>query len=159
MTVALLQMWVGRQRMRGRELQMLWPAHGQKFSATLLTKLVQSVTVHWQLSVTLVSFLMLVCDWIRWIRPRVQIAKSAITGDDIRIARLESAILAVPVHFSFAVDYRAPGGVTISLTGRSSEPCCDRNGSDTNCQFRRDFCHDDPSLASSMCLSQHRPGL
>jgi hypothetical protein len=52
MTVALLQMWVGRQRMRGRELQMLWPAHGQKFSATLLTKLVQSVTVHWQLSVT-----------------------------------------------------------------------------------------------------------
>jgi hypothetical protein len=38
----------------------------------------------------LVSFLMLVCDWIRWIRPRVQIA-----------------------HFSFAVDYRAPGGVTI----------------------------------------------
>jgi hypothetical protein len=60
-----------------------------------------------QLSVTLVSFLMLVRDWIRWSRPRVQIAKSAITGNDIRIARPESAVLAVPVHFSFAVYYRA----------------------------------------------------
>src|SRR6516164_4733026 len=64
---------------------MSWPANGQKISATLLTSLVHSqlsVTVHWQLSVTLVSFLMLVRDWIRW--TRVQIAKSAITGNDIR---------------------------------------------------------------------------
>src|SRR6516225_3424718 len=148
---ALLQMWVGRQRTRSQELQMSWPANGQKISATLLTSLVHSqlsVTVHWQLSVTLVSFLMLVRDWIRWTRPRVQIAKSAITGNDIRIARLESAVLAVPVHFSFAVYHRAPGGVTVSLTGGSSGPCYNRNGSETDCQFRRDFCHDDPSLAS-----------
>jgi hypothetical protein len=144
-------MWVGRQRTLGQELQMSWLAHGQKISATLLTRLVHSQlseTVHWQLSVTLVSFLMLVRDWIRWTRPRVQIAKSAITGNDIRIARLESAVLAVPVNFSFAVYHRAPGGVTISLTGRSSEARYDRNGSDTNCQVRRDSCHDDPSLAS-----------
>jgi hypothetical protein len=138
-----MQMWVGRQRTLGQELQMSWLAHGQKISATLLTHSQLSETVHWQLSVTLVSFLMLVRDWIRWTRPRVQIAKSAITGNDIRIARLESAVLAVPVHFSFAVYHRAPGGVTISLTGRSSEPCYDRNGSDTNCQFRKGFRHDD----------------
>src|SRR6516162_6945359 len=137
---------------------MSWPANEQKISATLLTSLVHSqlsVTVHWQLSVTLVSFLMLVRDWIRWTRPRVQIAKSAITGNDIRIARLESAVLAVPVHFSFAVYHRAPGGVTVSLTGGSSGPCYNRNGSETDCQFRRDFCQRRSLLGF---FSQHRNG-
>jgi len=142
MTVALLQMWVGRQRTRGQELQMSWPAHGQKTSATLLTSL-----VHSQLSVTLVLFLMLVRDWIRWTRPRVQIAKSAITGNDIRIARLESAVLAVPIHLSFAVYYRAPGGIAISSAGRSSKRRCGRKSRETKYQFCRGFFqHDEPSV-------------
>jgi hypothetical protein len=108
--------------------------------------------------VVTVSFLMLVRDWIRWARPRVQIAKSAITRDHVRNAFLHSTVLAVPVHVSFEVYHCAPGSVTISSTGCISEACYDRNGSDTNCQFRRGFCHDNLSLASFECFSKHRNG-
>src|SRR5215469_17950458 len=110
MILPLSRMWVGRQPPRWQELQMSRPAIERKISATLLARLVQ-------LSVTLVSLLMLVRDWIRRAGPRVQIAKSAITRDHVRNAFLHSAVLAVPVHVSFEVYYCAPRGVTISSTG------------------------------------------
>jgi len=77
-------------------------------------------------------------------RPRVQSAKAAITGDYVRAAFLNRAVLAVPVHVSAESYYRAPGGITISSAGRSSEPRRRRKGNDANCQFRKG--HDDFSL-------------
>jgi hypothetical protein len=77
--------------------------------------------------------------------PRVQSAKAAITGDYVRAAFLNRAVLAVPVHVSAESYYRAPGGITVSSAGRSSEPRRRRKGNNTNCQFRKG--HDNPSLA------------
>ena len=57
-------------------------------------------TSHWHLLVTRVSFLMFVRDYLGGSRSRVQSAKTSITGDDIRHAFLNCAVLAVPVHVS-----------------------------------------------------------
>ena len=59
-------------------------------------------------------------DYLRRSRPRVQIAKAAITGEYVAqmIARLECGVLAVPVHIAFSgIDYRAPRGIAIRLAG------------------------------------------
>ena len=85
---------------------------------------------------------MFVCDCLKRTRPRVQIAKSAITCDHVRNTFLHSAVLTVPVHVALEVHYSAPGGVTISLAGRGSEPGCRCKSSDTKCQFRKGFRHD-----------------
>jgi len=105
-----------------------------------------------------VSFLVLVCDSIRWTRPRVQIAKAAIAGDYVRDAFFYSAVLAVPVHVSLEAYYCAPRGITISPAGRRSEPCCRRKGSDTNRLFRKGFRHVDSSLDFLCLCKEHRNG-
>src|SRR5215469_13773751 len=68
------------------------------------------------LSVLRVTFLVFVRDYLRWSRPWIHVAKATIS-QRVRIARCECTVLAVPVHFSFSVDYRAPGGVAKSSAG------------------------------------------
>jgi hypothetical protein len=99
------------------------------------------------LSVSRVSSWIFVGDRLRRSWPRVQIAKAAITGDHVRDAFFYRAVLAVPIHVALPdIDYCAPGGITICSAGRGSEPRRCRKGSDANCQFRKSFRHDDPSL-------------
>ena len=91
------------------------------------------------LSVLRVAFPVFVRNYLRWSRPRVQIAKAAITGEyvTILVTCLECFVLAVPVHVAFSkADDCAPGGITISSAGRASEPRCRRKSSNTKCQFR-----------------------
>ena len=102
-----------------------------------------------------VSSLMFIGDCRSRTRPRVQIAKSAITRDHVRNAFLHSTVLAVPVHVSFEVYYCAPGGVTISSTGRSSEPRYRHSRSETNCQFHKGFCHDKSSLVLHLFFTRN----
>ena len=107
-------------------------------------------------SVLLVALPEFVGDYLGWSRPRVQIAKTAITCNDIRIGRLESAILAVPVSiFSDAIDC-APGGIAISSAGCSSKRRRRCKSSDTKYQFRECFQHDEPSVGLCVFLNKHR---
>jgi hypothetical protein len=104
-----------------------------------------------RLSVSRVSFLIFVRDCLRRSRPRVQIAKAAITGEYVTqmVARLECAVLAVPVHGSLSdINYRAPGGITISSAGRSPKRHRGGEHSNAKCQFRKGFFHDGASLVS-----------
>ena len=75
------------------------------------------------------SFLMLVSDCVGRPRPRVQIAKAAITSNYIRNTLFHRAVLAIPVSISSKAIDSAPGGVAISSAGRSSEPRCRYGGS------------------------------
>jgi len=101
-----------------------------------------------------VSFLISVRDYLRRTWPRVQIAKTAITGDHVRAAFFYRAILAVPVHVTCPnVYYCTPRSITKSSTGRGSEPRRRQKGGDANHQFRKGFRHDDPPLFSS-CLGK-----
>jgi hypothetical protein len=86
---------------------------------------------------------------LRRSRPRVQIAKAAITGEYVTqmVARLECGVLAVPVDVAWRdFYYCTPGGIARGVAGRSSEPSRRHKGGDTNCQFRKGFRHDDPSF-------------
>jgi hypothetical protein len=97
------------------------------------------------LSVSRVSFLIFVRDYLRRSRPRVQIAKAAITGEYVTqmVARLECGVLAVPVHGALSdVNHRAPRGITISSAGRSPKRHRGGERSNAKCQFRNGFCHD-----------------
>ena len=91
------------------------------------------------------TFLVFVRDYLRWARPWVHVAKAAIS-QPVRIARLKSAVLAVPVRLTFAVYYCAPGSIAKSSAGRSSKRCRRCKSSDTKYQFRRGFQHDERSL-------------
>jgi hypothetical protein len=91
-----------------------------------------------------VSFLILIFvrDYLRRSRPWVQIAKAAIAGQHIRIARLESAVLAIPVHSACPdVYYCSPRGITKSLARRSSKRRRRCKSSDTKPHFRKGFQH------------------
>lgn len=100
---------------------------------------------------------MLVNDCVGRPRPWVQIAKAAITSNYIRNALFDRTVLAVPVSISSDAIDCAPGGIAISSAGRSSEPCCRHSSSQTNCQLRKGFRHDDASLVSRVSsLNQHR---
>jgi len=100
-------------------------------------------------SVSAVSF-QSVGGYLRRPRPRVQIAKAAITGEYITqmVARLECGVLAVPIHSAGAnVYHRAPRSITTSPTRTYPQACYCRNDGDSSrqsCEFRRD--HRDPSL-------------
>ena len=90
------------------------------------------------------SFLVSVRDYLRRTWPRVQIAKTAITGDHVRTAFFYRAILAVPVHVTcLNVYYRTPRGITKSSARGSSEPRCQCKGSDSDGHFRKGFRHDE----------------
>ena len=96
-------------------------------------------------SVSRVSF-QFVRDYLSRARPWVQIAKAAITSDHVRDAFFYRAVLAVPVHSTCPdVYYCAPRGITKSLARRSSKRRCRSKSSDTKCQFRKGFQHDEPS--------------
>ena len=70
------------------------------------------------LSVSRVAFLVFVGNYLRWTRPRIQIAKATITGDHIRNAFFYRAVLAVPIHGAGPdVYYCTPRRVTISSAG------------------------------------------
>jgi hypothetical protein len=86
---------------------------------------------------------MLVHDRVGGTRPRVQIAKAAITGDDVGDTFFYRAVVAVPIHITCTdVDYCAPGRVTTSMTRASSPARRRRKCSDANDQFRASFNHD-----------------
>jgi hypothetical protein len=95
-----------------------------------------------RLSVLRVMSLVFVRDYLRWARPWVHVAKAAIS-QRVWIARLKSAVLAVPVHFTFAVYYCAPGSIAKSSAGRSPKRCRRCKSSDTKYQLRRGFQHDE----------------
>ena len=95
---------------------------------------------------------MFVRDYLRWARPWVHVAKAAIS-QRVRIARRKRAVLAVPVHLTFAVYYCAPGSIAKSSAGRSSKRCCCCKSSDTKYQFRRGFQHDEPLLWLHVCFN------
>jgi hypothetical protein len=81
-------------------------------------------------------------------KPRLQNIASA-------VAVFERAILAVPIHTTPTHrDLRAPGCITISSAGRSSKQRRRCKSSATKCQFRKDFQHDDPSWAASVCFKR-----
>src|SRR4029077_5979278 len=124
----------------------LTPSSGPRTRATLGGSSNLSILIFSRM-----SSLMFVCDCLRRTRPRVQIAKAAIAGDHVRDTFFYRAVLAVPVHVPLEAYYCAPGGITISSAGRSSEPGCRSKGSDTNRQFRKGFGHDDSSL-DFLCL-------
>jgi hypothetical protein len=65
------------------------------------------------LSVLRVAFPVFVRDYLRRSRPRVQVTKASVTTNHIRIAGLECAVLAVPVHVFSEVYDCAPGGIAI----------------------------------------------
>jgi hypothetical protein len=70
-----------------------------------------------------VAFRVFVGDYLRWSRPRVQIAKAAITGEYVTqmVARLECAVLAVPVRSALVdINDRAPRGIAKGMAWRSS---------------------------------------
>ena len=73
------------------------------------------------LSVSRVSILIFVRDYLRRSRPRVQIAKAAITGEYVAqmVARLECAVLAVPVQKGAMVG-RAAAYRSLKKQGRPS---------------------------------------
>jgi hypothetical protein len=65
---------------------------------------------------------MSVGDYLRRSRPRVQIAKAAITGEYVTqmVARLECGVLAVPVHAALSgINYRALRGIAKGVAWRS----------------------------------------
>jgi hypothetical protein len=100
-----------------------------------------------RLSVSRVSFLVFVTDYLRRPRPRVPLAKAAVTGEDVTqmVARLECAVLAIPVHSARPdANHRAPRCITISSARR--DPKRHRRGERSNaqCQFRKGFCHTVP---------------
>src|SRR5271166_2488030 len=109
-----------------------------------------------------VSFLILIFvrDHLRRSRPRVQIAKAAITGEHVRDAFFHRAVLAVPVHSTCPdVYYCAPRGIAKSLARRSSKRRRRCKSSDTKHQFRKGF---QPNAHSSgfsyVFLNKHRNG-
>jgi hypothetical protein len=100
-----------------------------------------------RLSVSRVSFLIFVRDYLRRSGPRVQIAKAAITGEYVTqmVARLECAVLAIPVHSACPdVNHRAPRGITISSARRGPKRHRRGERSTAQCQFRKGFCHTVP---------------
>jgi hypothetical protein len=98
------------------------------------------------LSVSRVAFLVFVGNYLRRSRPRVQIAKAAITGDHVRDAFFYRAVLAIPVHVTCPdVYYCAPRGIAKSLARRSSKRRRRYKSSDTKRQFRKGFQHNEPS--------------
>ena len=105
-----------------------------------------------RLSVSRVAVLIFVRDYLRRSRPRVQIAKAAITSEYVAqmVARLEREILTVPIHGACPdVNNRAPGGIAISSARRS--PKRHRRGERSNAkrQFRYGFCHEGASVADT----------
>jgi hypothetical protein len=87
-----------------------------------------------------VAFRLFVGDYLRRSRPRVQIAKAAITGEYVAqmVARLECTVLAVPVHSALSdVNHRAPRGITISCAGRGPKRHRRGERSHAKCQFRK----------------------
>jgi hypothetical protein len=95
-------------------------------------------------------------DYLRRPRPRVQIAKAAITGEYVAqmVARLECGVLAVPVHTALPdINYRAPRGIARGhdvAAARAATP---------NVSFARVFSTTTPfSGFLSLLLDKHRNG-
>ena len=64
---------------------------------------------------------MVVRDYLRRSGPRVQVAKASVATNHIRIAGLECAVLAVPVHVFSEVYDCAPGGIHV-VTAKAVTP-------------------------------------
>jgi len=81
-------------------------------SLAMLLAIRRALAAH--LSVLRVAFPVFVRDYLGRSGPRVQVAKASVATNHIRIAGLECAVLAVPVHVFSEVYDCAPGGITIS---------------------------------------------
>src|SRR5215468_11139096 len=89
-------------------------------------------------SVSAVSF-QSVGGYLRRPRPRVQIAKAAITGEYVTqmVARLECGVLAVPVHSAGTdIYHRAPRGIAIGMARSSPQARYSSNDGDGSRQSR-----------------------
>jgi hypothetical protein len=154
---------MGPRREDGRNEDGGWPTHGRgrpgiRLFSSQLRQLgdVRCNPAH--LSVLRVAFLVFVRNYPRRSRPRVQIAKAAITGEYVTqmVARLECGVLAVPVHGACPdVNHSAPRGIAISSAGRSPKRHRRGERSNAKCQFRKG--HDGASLVY-LSPFQHSPG-